>query len=218
MKIRIALLLSVLILSGCAGRKGFSIEDSSQVNGLLLGARMGTTHEGYLKHDYPDSEILIFGSETDLLNALMTDKIDVMAVDYPSFRAMDKPEYNLTVLERDWHVEPFGMIFSKENTELLSTYNAFLKDLKESGELAEIQDRWMNEGESAEMPDFTSVPRTGPVLKVGCTGTTALFDFIRDGKLCGLDIEIIERFAAATGRPTENRKNHDTYRALEQDI
>ncbi len=183
------------------GRK--IITDIASMGNIPMGLIVGTTHVDYIKDEFPDAEQHAFDSPTDLLHALRTRKVDAAAFEGLTWKTIANEYPDLTIYSEKWRTEPFGMIFNKQNTELLAQYNAFLNELKLSGEWQQITDKWLNNNGEAEMPDLSNVPRTGKPLRVACTGTMAFFDFLKDGKNCGLDIEIVERFAAYLGRPIE---------------
>ncbi len=197
------LLIILFLLCSCSANEHLTIDNVAEVEGLKTGMVTGTTHIDYVAEDFPKAEQLVFDSMADLLHALKTRKIDAAAVDAFIWKAMQNEHDDLCIAVDNWHDEPFGMIFNKADEGLLKQYNSFLADLEASGELQQIKDKWFNDMEGAQMPDLSGIPRSGEPLTVGCTGTMAFFDFIKDGRNYGLDIEIVERFAAWLGRPIE---------------
>ncbi len=203
---RISFLIGVMVicsLSACSRKEQKVINDVGEVDGIKVGVVIGTTHEAYVKNDFPNAVQSAFDSPADLLHALRTRKVDAGAIDAFLWKAVSKDNPDLVILHDRWHDEPFGMIFNKANTELLQQYNTCLGELRESGELQQIVDKWYDGMTAADMPDLGQVERTGKPLRVGCTGTSAPFDFVKEGKNSGLDMEIVERFAAWLGRPVE---------------
>ncbi len=179
------------------------ITDIAAIDGIKVGIIVGTTHVDYVKEDFPQAEQLAFDTPADLLHALRTRKVDAVAFEGLTWKTIAHENPEFTLYSEKWRIEPFGMIFNKKNTELLAQYNTFLSELKQSGEWQQIIDKWLNNAGEAEMPDLSQIPRSGEPLKVACTGTMAFFDFLKEGKNCGLDMEIVERFAAYLGRPIE---------------
>ncbi len=187
----------------CTDNKKGVIQNLEELHGIKIGMVAGTTHESYVRNDFPNAEAVVFDNTTDLILALKNKKVGVAAFDTFAWMEIEENNPDITDYVKYWHAEPFGMIFNKENTELLDQFNAFLAEFRESGGLQELVDKWMNSGDTSEMPDLSGVPRSGEPLKVACTGTTPFFDFIRDGESCGLDIDLVHRFAAHIGRPIE---------------
>ncbi len=197
------LALAASVLASCAGKQHGKIHNLEELKGIKIGMVAGTTHEKYVRDDFPNAEPVVYDNTTDLILALKNKKIGVAAFD--TFAWIEIAENNPEITEyiKYWRAEPFGMIFNKSDTALLEQFNTFLAEFRESGQLQELVDKWMNDGDSSEMPDLSGVPRSGEPLKVACTGTTPFFDFIRDGESCGLDIDLVQRFAAYLGRPIE---------------
>ncbi len=199
----IAAVLLASFLAGCSQKKKVVFNDHTQVDGHKVGLIVGTTHVDYLEEDYPNSEQCPYDNITDLIHALKVRKVDAIAVEGLVWKSIQNDHQDMMILWDDWRTEPFGMLFNKSNTGLLAQYNTFLAELKESGELQALTEKWLNNVETAQMPDLSGVERSGEPLKVGCTGVMVFYDFIRHGKNVGLDIEVVERFAAYLGRPVE---------------
>ncbi len=198
-----AAVIIVSVLAGCSKKEKVVFNEPSDINGHKIGLMVGTTHVDYIAEDFPDAEQCPYDNVTDMIHALKVRKVDAMAIEGLLWKSIQHEHEDLMIIWDDWKLEPFGMIFNKSNTQLLEQYNTFLRELKESGELKAINEKWINGEEQARMPDLSGVPRSGEPLKVGCTGTMAVYDFIRDGKNTGLDMEIVELFAAYLGRPVE---------------
>ncbi len=193
----------MLLLCACSAHDDFVIDNLGAIDGIRFGVISGTTHERYLQEDYPNARAFYYYDVPDLFYALKTRKVDVIGMDANAWKTIShQHEYAVPYVE-EWREEPYGMIFNKKDQGLLDRYNSFLSELKSTGELERICDKWYSEGDKAAMPDLGHVERSGKSIKVACSGMVALFDFIRDGRNCGLDIEIVERFAAHLGRPVE---------------
>ncbi len=204
--LKIALLAIILaggFLCSCKSDVEGPIYNLEDLHGIRIGMVSGTTHEAYVRDDFPNADAVVYDTTTDLILALKNKKISVAAFDAFAWMEIQGNNPDIAAYAPHWHDEPFGMIFNKSNTVLLEQFNTFLAEVRESGELQELVDKWVNDGDSAEMPDLSGVPRSGEPLKVACTGTTPFFDFVRDGENCGLDIDIVQRFAAYLGRPIE---------------
>ena len=95
-----------------------------------------------------------------------------------------------------------AVVFNKEQTELHRQFNAFLRELRNSGELEKICDNWIHRFETTPMPKL-NIPTEGTPIRVGMEPCTEPTVFVRDGEIVGLDAELIMRFAAHIGRPVE---------------
>lgn len=161
----------------------------------------GLLYDQYVIDNYPQSTVLRFDAYPDVFNSLDRGVSDIALVDGVVYEANIKSTgryAELGVLFED----PYGVGFSYKNVELRDRFNQFLKEIKSNGVYDEIENRWIKNYATAEMPVWTDTP-TGKPLKLGCTGATDAFDFIKNGRNAGFDIEMMERFGRYINRPIE---------------
>ena len=207
-KIIIILLCLLNLFVGCRQRQGHTeFDNKSSLTSLQdaknakFGVVMGTLHDFYVTTQFPEATPIRFDTYPDMIMALEKGKTDVACMDGIVYYTALKPKgiyREIGVLFDD----PYGMGFNKKNPELRERFNAFLKEQKQNGILAEMSSRWIDQYQTACMPDLGPAP-TGSPLRVGSTGTIDVFDFMQDGKNAGFDIELVERFGRYIGRPVE---------------
>lgn len=177
------------------------LESLSDISGLTAAVITGNLHDIYVTENYPSTNILRFDSYPDIIVSLDGGKSDVAFVEGAVYETSLKKTGKYEILEVIFE-DPYGVGFRLNNTELRDQFNSFLKQIKADKTYDQIISRWIDNFERAEMPDLGAAP-TGKPLKLGCTGTTDAFDYIKNGKNAGVDIEIIERFGRFIGRPIE---------------
>ena len=90
-------------------------------------------------------------------------------------------------------VSQMGYCFAKgKNVELRESFNEFLKKIKADGTYQEIYDKWIFHANEAEMPDI-QLPEDKNPIRVATSSTSPPIDFIKNGKLVGLDIELVHQ-------------------------
>lgn len=201
--IKLFTLVLTVFLAGCAASEDKTVYQSVEdIRTARIGLVLGTTHDAYVAANFKDAQIIRMESEPDMFIAIQKDKCDVLFADFTSFIYAQNEYHNLIEVESDFPPDFYGMGFNKNNTALRDSFNDFLRGIKETGVYDQIYDRWIINGMESEMPKI-DIPLDGAALRVAIPGTQYPFSFYKEQELVGFDIEIISRFAAATGRPIE---------------
>jgi polar amino acid transport system substrate-binding protein len=212
---RCLLLLASLILMSCdrgspqptsggAGQSGgtagqdrgwASLGDLAQAQGRI-GVILGTVFAPYVEQTFPQARVTTFNSTTDQVVALKTGKVDTGLFDAISAQTLIRAHPELGILDEGFFTYPLGIGFRRDRAELRERFNRFLERLRADGGFEEIQHRWLvADPEQAVMPDFAVTdPRDDYVLGVSVADLP--YVAIKDDRYVGLDIEILQRFAA----------------------
>ena len=195
-------LLCALALCSCA-RADNEIYDASGLATGRVAVIMGTTGESYVKNELPDARPFVYTSETDALAALLAGKVDYIMCGISAANVMAGSVDGIAVLGEHYQVERIAMAVDKSNAFLLNSINARLYDYRTSGRLDEIVSHWLKSpGEEYDMVETPSHD-VGETLVVGTTGDLEPTSFIADGKMVGLDAELIENIAYDLGYRVE---------------
>ena len=194
------ILLTALILAGCAGAgKGKRLETLEDLNdpSVTIGAMTGSAQEPYVAKVFPKAEEKQFRTVNEMVIALDSGQIDAFVHSKSNIEAaMNEKPGEFRLIEEPVGETPVGMAVSPRTKypELLSQVNEFLKDMKDSGDLDEMYQRWMGE-DVPPMPDIPEVEDPVGMLSVGTSGELVPNSFYSDGELVGYDIELTKRFA-----------------------
>jgi polar amino acid transport system substrate-binding protein len=115
-----------------------------------LGAQVGTTSLAAITDDVnPSQDPLIYDTTSDAKSALQNGQIDGIVVDLPTafyITAVQIPNSTIVGQFRpaSGQGEQFGMLFEKGNS-LVPCVNQALSKVKSSGELAQLENRWLNQ-------------------------------------------------------------------------
>ena len=207
-----AALLS-LGLAGCQGGNTSSApaETSVQVqqfnkiqdlDGKRIGLQAGTNMDSTVLAVLPNVQFRNYKSYSDLVDALKDGKIDAIPGDEPVMMEMCAKDDRLKMLDGYLETFDFGYAFAKtdEGQKLCDEFSEYLDEIRSNGELNKLKDKWMGADESAKVTeDYTQLPATNGSLVMVTEGDYAPFNYFKDGKLTGYDIDIAINFCKEKG-------------------
>ena len=164
------------------------------LNGKNVAVIIGSIQDIAVTDMAPDANILRMTSQTDLLAALESGKVDVAGSE--SLTLM----FNKELLEKVDSVGagltpiPIGACYRLDNTELQQDFNRFMAEIRQDGTYQQILDRWSN----ADDPSAMAIPQqrgTGRTLRVATYPAMPPFNFINSGKPSGLEPELLTEWA-----------------------
>jgi polar amino acid transport system substrate-binding protein len=119
-------------------------DDVDSLAGVRLGLIQGTIQDSYAQENGFDSEIVRFPDNNSGVAALKAGSIDGFFMDAPLAETYvaDDPSLELPIVIFD-NQSPYGIAFSKDNTDLTAAFDADLKELITDGTLAELQQKWL---------------------------------------------------------------------------
>jgi len=167
-----------------------------------IGIVSGTTYAELIHERLPEATVRVFEEDFDSYAALYSRKVDALVIDDVSQTWAKNNDARLTVLVKNWEEEELGMAFSKENPVLRKEFNQFLVEMRAAGVLNLIAKKWVYHSDTAQMPDLSHVSRSGKPIVVAVAPMPA-FVFKKGDGMAGIDIEIVERFAAYLHRPIQ---------------
>ncbi len=182
---------------------GGKIARFDDLRGRILAVPSSTVQDIYVEEHYPDIKLDRFDTEADMMLSLQQEKCDGAIMDDVICYALVRKTKGVTILP-DSPVPPcqMGMVFGKHNAELCNQFNAFIKQLKSTGELQQIMERWIKNFDTAEMPEL-NLPTEGEPIRVAMEPCTEPIVFIKNEKIAGFDAELIHRFSVYINRPVE---------------
>jgi polar amino acid transport system substrate-binding protein len=156
----------------------------------------GTSEDVYARAHLKSSTLLQTSNTSDLVLNVKTGKAEIGLINYNTVVLFMKKYPDLCIINDSLYGNPIGIGFSKSRTDLRDKFNVFLEKLKESGDYEKIRKRWIDDYDNAKMPAIKNTGANG-TIEFQTEGAKAPFSFMRNGNLAGLDIEIVERFAAS---------------------
>lgn len=160
--------------------------------------QLGTSYDLWATGAFPRAQVLQFNSFQEVVLAVSAGKADAGLSDLDTFNEVKRANPALVAFGKPIFTSEVAAGFAKSKQELRSSFNAFLKGIRQDGTHAGMLSRWMTE-HNTHMPDIPSSNKKG-TLTVGISSGGFPFAAVQDGVLSGFDIELARRFAARIGK------------------
>ena len=174
----------------------------AELKGKKVGVQTGTYFDTLAAETIGEVDITYFSTLADLTVALKTGKIDAFIVEEPSIRDVMKEDNMLTYIPEYLEEMQYGVVFSKNDRgmSLKQEFDAYLLKKKEDGSLREISDIWFSDDESIKVgEDYSSLPAEKGMLSVASEVAYPPFEYMKDGRAVGFDIDIVAKFCREYG-------------------
>ena len=180
-----------------------SVRDGSDLATARVATMTGTTSEMFLSKNYPQTRLLLFDDINDAFLAVKSGKADYVFTSYTTSLLAVRNNRELMLLPEEYIKDGAGIAFNKKDTALLRQVNEVIVRFKKEGMLQDIVNRWVRP-DGSDYP-VVAIPavKQGVPLRVGTAANREPMCFISNGKIAGLDAELIERIAYELGRPVE---------------
>lgn len=127
--------------------KNSPIKSRTDLNGKKVGVQQGTTGDKFCTNQDGKSDLKVtpkrYNKPSDAVSDLIAGRIDAVVIDdFPAKKFVSKNPDKITKLSDALTVEHYAIAVKKGNTDLLNTINGVLKDLKSSGELDKIVNKY----------------------------------------------------------------------------
>ncbi len=167
--------------------------------GKRVAVLTGSTQDIYAQKHLKSSTLIQVTSPTDLILNIKTGKADIGLAEENLLNIIMPKNKELVIINDSIYASPVGIAFSKDKIELRDQFNAFLTKIRKSGLFEQIYRRWIGNTKTLQMPNIPNKGTSG-IIELHTDATLMPFSFIRDDKLSGLDIELMERFAASLNK------------------
>lgn len=124
-------------------KEGSEVASPDDLVGKKIGVQLGTTGAQYAG-DIEDATVEQYNKGFEAVQALLQDKIDAVIIDREPAKVFISQNEGLIILDEEFTVEDYAIAISKSNTELLEKVNTSLSNLKSSGKLQEIIDKYIS--------------------------------------------------------------------------
>lgn len=123
-------------------KEGSEIKTPDDLTGKKIGVQTGTTGDIYAD-DIENADVKRYNKGMEAVMALTQDKIDAVIIDREPAKVFEKENDGLVILDEAFTEEEYAIAVKKGNKELLDKINGAIKELKESGELKKIVDKYI---------------------------------------------------------------------------
>jgi polar amino acid transport system substrate-binding protein len=164
------------------------------LNGKNVGVIIGSIQDIAVTDMSPNANILRMTTQTDLLTALESGKVDVAGSESLTLIFCKDVAARVDSVSSGLAPIPIGACFRLDNTKLQQDFNSFLAHIRSDGTYQKIYDQWQH----AEDPTALAIPEqrgTGRLLRVATYPAMPPFNFICAGKPSGLEPAILTEWA-----------------------
>ena len=168
----------------------------------VLGIPSGTNFDLLVSRRYPKAKLVYYPTQSDLMAALTTGKIDAFPSDEPVIRYIMGERSDISYIPEYLDSYDTAYCFTKDEKgeKLCAEFSEFLDQLRADGRLDALIDKWFSHDEGIKtLPDYASFPAENGTLVMGTDGDYVPFEYYRDGALVGYDIEIAALFCQEYG-------------------
>lgn len=121
------------------------IAGPDDLKGKYIGVQLGTTGDIYASdYEADGSTIERYNKGFEAVQAMMQGKIDAVVIDGEPAKVFVSENEGIKILDEALTVEEYAIAIKKGNTELLDQVNGALAELKESGDLQAIIDKYIS--------------------------------------------------------------------------
>ena len=193
-------LLWTLTVSAATADTGIGAPD---LTGKRIGVQTGTTAEQYCLNKIENPKIFYFETSADMLLALREDRVDAIIENEPCILYLASTVNDLSVYRLDEeHHEDFAPAFGRteKGKKLKEQYDSFYTELDKSGDVELLRDKWLNgTEENRTIFDYESLPDTNGILHIATEPTYPPFQYVKDNKLTGFEVELVALFCKQYG-------------------
>ena len=191
----------VVLKDGAAG------PTAADMQSAVIGVQTGTTHDELVHAQFPDATILYYSSYADLLVALSDGKIDAFPSSLTTLRPMLAEHPHLQTVEGvSLMTAAMAIVAGKtpEGQALCDEFSAWFAEIGASGEMDAILQKWTEAPDSERtVLDWTALPAEKGTLRMATEGGFPPYEYYLDGKLVGIEIDLVARFCASRGYALE---------------
>lgn len=194
----------LLTFASCSNQSAESVQinGAEDLKNASIGVQLGTTGDLYASdYEKDGATVTKFNKGTDAIQALKKGKVDCVVIDEQPAKAFVNLNSDLSILEEPLTEEEYAICIAKENTELLDDVNAILAELDESGTLDKIIGNYIGDDTKGTY-QYTSpqdVKRNNGTLVVATNASFEPYEYMKNGKVVGIDIDISQAIADGLG-------------------
>lgn len=195
------IILMSLVLFACASSNNNAITSIEDLQDKRIGIKQGTIYDGISKKLFPNAEYFYFNNNADLTAALKGNKIDGFVADDAIITEIVK--HNPEVIKFGDYVSATDvcLVFAKneKGEQLASMMNVLIKELKDSGELEALYEKWLNYDSNTKSFDTSKLTGENGTITLATQTGAPPFNILLNGEVTGFEIELTAIFCEKYG-------------------
>ena len=204
----LALLLLLTLLCGAVSARAAEGEgvDLSLFAGKRIGVQTGTVYAETAPDYIDDPEMCYFETSPDAVAALAAGKVDAVLEDRTVLQYAASQIGGLQVEPIDNVDDPLGFVLAKSEhgDALLKELNDWLGEMRESGRLDALAEKWCEGAEEDRvMESYKTLPAVNGTISLASETQYPPLEYVKNGEIVGFDIELVSLFCRDRGYALE---------------
>lgn len=195
-KLILLALFIIFISSGCSINKLAHINNVQDLKNKNVGIYNGSEYDKYLDNSIP----LYYNTYSDEISALKSGKIDAFLTDEPIANEIIKENIGLKILNEKLTDDSYAFALNKNNYELKKNIDLIITEMKLDGTLDKFKDKWIA-GNNKQLENYEY--EYDKILKFATVSGSAPFAYLKDNKIVGYDIDVINYIGYRLGYKIE---------------
>ena len=174
----------------------------SDFDGHRLGIKVGSSFEQPTMENFPNSEYDYLDTDSDLLLALQSGKIDGFIEDEPVIKLMSLENHELAYFVNPINKEDYCLGFPKEGSKtklLKDQFNELINKLWNNKEFDRLKNKWIDGPEDLKELDEYDLTGENGELIIALQPDHPPFSYYKDNKLVGYLVELCSIFGKEYG-------------------
>ncbi|MCM1330417.1 MAG: basic amino acid ABC transporter substrate-binding protein [Ruminococcus sp.] len=121
-----------------------AVASLTDLEGKKIAVQLGTTGDTEVASKIEGATVERYNKGFEAVQALTQDKVDAVIIDREPAKVFVSQNEGLKILDEEYTGEEYAIAIAKGNQELLEQVNATLTNLKDSGKLQEIIDKYIS--------------------------------------------------------------------------
>lgn len=185
--------------SGISEPSPSTVKSIHQLSGKVVGILQGSNYEDNVNRKVSGVKLMHFNSESDELQALRTGKVDAIVTDLPIANELMLTGAKLRILPEVFDEESCGFLIAERNKANLSAINKIIKRMKADGTLKRLENKWLSGDQSQRKLEDVKLEAKNGTWRIGMDAQTPPMNYIKDGQMIGLEVDILRLCAAELG-------------------
>ena len=199
-----AVLAAALAFTGCS-KSNVQINSVADLAGKKIGVQAGTTGEAWVQDNVNGVQLSSFKTGMDAALDLKNRAIDAVVLDeLPAKEIVDRNADLKIIKDPEFtnNKEAYAIAVKKGNTELLSSINKTISDMKANGDYEKLVNAFMPADGKIQIP--AAEGNSGSkVLKLGTNAAFPPFEYVEGKNIVGFDITMGQKIAKNAGLKLE---------------
>ena len=199
-----AALAAVLAFTGCS-KSNVQINSIADLAGKKIGVQAGTTGEAWVQDNVKGAQISSFKTGMDAALDLKNRAIDAVVLDELPAKAIVERNADLKIIhdsEFANNKEAYAIAVKKDNSQLLSSINKTISDMKANGDYEKLVNAFMPADGKIQIPAAEALTGNS-VVKLGTNAAFPPFEYVEGKNIVGFDITMGQRIAKDAGMKLE---------------